>query len=114
MALRNASPLIEVKPRRVGGATYQVPVEIDADRRMSLGMRWVIESARKRPGKSSAEKLADELIDASRNLGNAVQATKRRTRWPRPIRPLLITAGSIRSCRDLIQQETLPRLVLRG
>ena len=73
LAIKNASPLVEVKPRRVGGATYQVPVEIEGDRRVSLGMRWLLESARKRPGKSTAEKLADEFIDASRNVGNAIK-----------------------------------------
>lgn len=73
LAIKNASPLLEVKPRRVGGATYQVPVEIEGDRRTSLGMRWLLESAHKRPGRSTAEKLADELIDASRNVGNAIK-----------------------------------------
>jgi len=64
-ALKNATPLLEVKPRRVGGATYQVPVEIPAARRGSLAMRWLIQSARKRPGKSMAEKLAGELMDGA-------------------------------------------------
>src|ERR1700716_2723540 len=68
-AMRNAMPLIEVKPRRVGGATYQVPVEIRADRRTSLAMRWIIQAARKRPGKSMAERLAGELMDAMNNTG---------------------------------------------
>src|SRR3989441_11194980 len=72
-ALKNASPLIEVKPRRVGGATYQVPVEIRADRRTSLAMRWLIQAARKRPGKSMAERLAGELMDAMNNTGGAVR-----------------------------------------
>ncbi len=72
-ALRNAMPLIEVKPRRVGGATYQVPVEIRADRRGSLAMRWIIEAARKRPGKSMADRLAGELVDAMNNAGGAVR-----------------------------------------
>jgi small subunit ribosomal protein S7 len=72
-AMRNASPLIEVKPRRVGGATYQVPVEIRADRRSSLAMRWIIEAARKRPGKSMADRLAGELVDAMNNAGGAVR-----------------------------------------
>ncbi len=72
-AIRNASPLIEVKPRRVGGATYQVPVEIRADRRSSLAMRWIIEAARKRPGKSMSERLAGELVDAMNNAGGAVR-----------------------------------------
>ena len=73
LALKNASPLIEVKPRRVGGATYQVPVEIRADRRTSLAMRWLIEAARKRPGKSMADRLAGELVDAMNNAGGAVR-----------------------------------------
>src|SRR6059036_3377244 len=73
VALKNASPLIEVKPRRVGGATYQVPVEIRADRRASLAMRWLIEAARKRPGKSMADRLAGELVDAMNNAGGAVR-----------------------------------------
>jgi small subunit ribosomal protein S7 len=72
-AIRNAMPLIEVKPRRVGGATYQVPVEIRADRRSSLAMRWLIEAARKRPGKSMAERLSGELVDAMNNAGGAVR-----------------------------------------
>jgi small subunit ribosomal protein S7 len=72
LALRNAMPLIEVKPKRVGGSTYQIPVEVRADRRISLGMRWLIESARKRNGRSMAEKLAGEFMDASNNLGAAV------------------------------------------
>ena len=72
-ALRNATPLIEVKPRRVGGATYQVPVEIRGDRRVSLGVRWLVQSARKRTGKSMSEKLAAELVDAMNGLGAAVK-----------------------------------------
>jgi len=73
VALRNAMPLIEVKPKRVGGATYQVPVEVRADRRISLGMRWLIEAARKRGGRSMGEKLAGELVDASNGIGAAVK-----------------------------------------
>ena len=72
-AMRNATPIIEVKPRRVGGATYQVPVEIRADRRTSLAMRWIIQAARKRPGKSMSERLAGELMDAMNNTGGAVR-----------------------------------------
>ena len=64
---------IEVKPKRVGGSTYQIPVEVRADRRISLGMRWLIESARKRNGKSMSDKLAAELMDASNGLGAAVK-----------------------------------------
>jgi small subunit ribosomal protein S7 len=72
-ALRNATPIIEVKPRRVGGATYQVPVEIRGDRRLSLGVRWLVQSARKRSGKSMSDKLASELVDAMNGLGAAVK-----------------------------------------
>ena len=72
-AVKNATPLIEVKPRRVGGATYQVPVEIRGDRRISLALRWLIASARARPGHSMAEKLAGELMDAARNTGATIK-----------------------------------------
>jgi small subunit ribosomal protein S7 len=72
-ALRNATPVLEVKPRRVGGATYQVPVEVRPERRVSLAVRWLIESARRRPGKSMAEKLANELLDASNNTGATIK-----------------------------------------
>ncbi len=72
-AVRNATPLIEVRPRRVGGATYQVPMEIREDRRMTLALRWLIASARKRPGKSMADKLAGELNDAFQNQGATVK-----------------------------------------
>ena len=72
-ALKNVGPLIEVKPRRVGGATYQVPVEVGPERRVSLAMRWIIQAARSRSGKSMAEKLAGELLDASNNTGTAIK-----------------------------------------
>ena len=72
-ALRNATPLLEVKPRRVGGATYQVPVEIRGDRRNSLAMRWLINSSRSRNGRSMAEKLAGELLDAFNNTGATIK-----------------------------------------
>jgi small subunit ribosomal protein S7 len=72
-ALRNATPAVEVKPRRVGGATYQVPVDIRAERRVSLAMRWLVRSARARRGRSMAEKLAGELLDASTGQGATVK-----------------------------------------
>lgn len=72
-AVRNASPTLEVKPRRVGGATYQIPVEVLPHRRRSLGMRWIIDAARNRPGKTFSEKLAAELADAAQNTGAAVK-----------------------------------------
>ncbi len=72
-ALRNVTPVIEVKPRRVGGATYQVPIDIRSDRRQSLAIRWLIYAARSRNGRSMEEKLAAELLDASNNTGNAIR-----------------------------------------
>lgn len=72
-AMKNATPLVEVKPRRVGGATYQIPVEIGASRRTALAMRWLIESARKRSGRNMAARLAGELLDAAKNEGSAVK-----------------------------------------
>jgi|SRR5690554_430295 len=72
-ALGNVSPSVEVKSRRVGGATYQVPVEVRASRRTALSMRWLIEAARKRGENSMPRKLAAELIDASENRGGAIK-----------------------------------------
>lgn len=72
-AVRNATPVVEVRPRRVGGATYQVPMEIREDRRLSLALRWLVQNARKRPGKSMIEKLAGELLDAYNNQGNTIK-----------------------------------------
>ena len=73
LALKNAAPTVEVKPRRVGGATYQVPMEVPTDRRQSLAMRWIIAGARTRGGRSMEEKLAGELLDAANNTGAAVK-----------------------------------------
>jgi small subunit ribosomal protein S7 len=72
-ALENVKPVVEVKSRRVGGATYQVPVEVRASRRQTLAMRWVIEAARDRTEKSMAHRLAHELMDAAENRGSAVR-----------------------------------------
>ncbi len=72
-ALENVRPTVEVKSRRVGGATYQVPVEVRASRRNTLAMRWLIDSAQKRGEKTMAQKLAGELLDASENKGTAVK-----------------------------------------
>jgi small subunit ribosomal protein S7 len=72
-ALGNVKPQIEVKPRRVGGSTYQVPVPVDAERQVSLAMRWLLTAARARGGRSMAEKLAGELMDAASNQGAAVK-----------------------------------------
>ena len=72
-ALDNVRPMVEVKSRRVGGATYQVPVEVRSERQMALAMRWITEAARTRSGKSMGTRLADELMDAAERRGNAVK-----------------------------------------
>ena len=72
-AVKNVSPVMEVKPRRVGGATYQVPMEVPSDRRISLASRWILQAAQSRSGKSFSEKLAAELMDAANNAGNAIR-----------------------------------------
>lgn len=72
-ALNNVMPVLEVRPRRVGGATYQVPMEVRPERRLSLGIRWLVEYARQRSGKSMMEKLAAEIIDAANNTGGSVK-----------------------------------------
>jgi small subunit ribosomal protein S7 len=71
--LTNATPVVEVRSRRVGGATYQVPVEVRSDRGTALGMRWIIRASRQRNDKSMALRLSRELIDASKNEGGAVR-----------------------------------------
>lgn len=72
-ALKNVMPVLEVRPRRVGGATYQVPMEVRPERRISLGIRWLVTSARKRGGRTMIEKLAAEIMDAANNQGAAVK-----------------------------------------
>jgi len=72
-ALENCMPMVEVKSRRVGGATYQVPVEVRPQRRQALALRWLVKYARSRPGKTMRDKLANELIEAAHNRGAAVK-----------------------------------------
>jgi len=72
-ALRNTSPLLEVKSKRIGGATYQVPREVKRERRLTLAMRWLIKATKARKGKPMREKLAEELIEASENRGAAIK-----------------------------------------
>lgn len=72
-ALRNVGPVMEVRPRRVGGATYQVPMEVPVSRRQTLAMRWVIDASRSRTGKAFSECLAGELLDAFNNTGSAIR-----------------------------------------
>lgn len=73
LALKNVGPIMEVRPRRVGGATYQVPMEVDPSRRLTLAIRWILGATRARSGKSFAEKLSAELIEASNNQGSAIR-----------------------------------------
>jgi small subunit ribosomal protein S7 len=72
-AIDNARPLLEIKPRRVGGATYQVPIEVKVDRGTSIAMRWIRDFARQKKGKSMEEKLADEIIDTYKGQGSAMK-----------------------------------------
>ena len=72
-AMNNVMPLLEVKARRIGGATYQVPIEVRAERRQTLGIRWILAAARKRGEKLMSERLAGELLDAANNTGAAVK-----------------------------------------
>jgi small subunit ribosomal protein S7 len=72
-ALKNVGPVMEVRPRRVGGATYQVPMEVPSHRRLTLAMRWIIDAAKARSGKSFAEKFSAEILDAYTNQGAAIR-----------------------------------------
>ena len=72
-AIDNASPLLEVKPKRIGGATYQVPMEVRGERKLALATKWILDGARAKKGKPMAEKLAQELVDCTNNQGNAIK-----------------------------------------
>jgi small subunit ribosomal protein S7 len=72
-AIQNAMPAVEVKPRRVGGSTYQIPVEVSSHRRLSLAIRWLLAATRARPGRSMSEKLAGELMDAAQGAGATIK-----------------------------------------
>lgn len=72
-AIENASPLLELRPKRIGGATYQVPVEVRGERRLTLAIRWILDQAKSKKGKPMSEKLSQELIDAANNTGGAVK-----------------------------------------
>ena len=87
-------PVVEVRSRRVGGATYQIPVEVRQERREALAMRWLIESARSRQEKSMKIKLANELLDASNDRGNAIKKKEDTHKWQKQIKLSLISAGN--------------------
>ena len=76
-AIQNASPLVEVKARRVGGSTYQVPVEVNGFRATNLSLRWIIQYSNQRVGRSMAIKLANEIIDTSNEIGNTIKKKRR-------------------------------------
>lgn len=109
VALENVRPTVEVKSRRVGGSTYQVPVEVRPVRRNALGMRWIVEAARKRGDKSMALRLANELSDASDNKGAAVKNVKTFTAWLKLTKHLLTTVGNkFLNLKGFIIDEALP------
>lgn len=90
-ALENIMPVLEVKARRVGGSTYQVPMEVRPERRETLGLRWLTTYARARSERTMRERLAGEIMDAVNGNGNACKSVRIPTRWQRPTRRLLIT-----------------------
>lgn len=92
-AMNNIMPVLEVKARRVGGANYQVPMEVRTERRQTLGLRWLTKYTRARGEKTMSERLAKELMDAANGAGASVKRRKIPTRWLRRIRPLLTTDG---------------------
>ena len=99
-AIKNVSPLLQLKSRRVGGANYQVPVPVSGERRQILAMRWIRDACRNKKGKAMAEKLADELIDASNKVGTAIKKRDdtQSTDHPSPAAPARVRHG--RSLQD--------------
>lgn len=93
-ALKNVMPVLEVRARRIGGANYQVPVEVRPDRRLSLGIRWVVNYARLRGERTMKERLAAELMDAFNNTGAAIKKKKIRIKWQKLIRLSHIIVGN--------------------
>ena len=93
-AINNVRPTVEVRSRRVGGATYQVPVEVKSKRSQALALRWIIDASRKRKDKKMSDKLFNEIYDAYQNKGSAIKKKKILIRWLSPIRLLLISGGN--------------------
>lgn len=105
-AMNNIKPALEVKSRRVGGANYQVPVEVKPDRAQALAFRWLAQYARLRNGHSMAENLANEIIDASNGTGASVRRKKIHIRWQKLIKHLLIIDGNY-YCNKLINERKM-------
>ena len=93
LAVENSKPVLEVKSRRVGGSNYQVPIEVRPDRRVALAYRWLIDYARKRPGRSMKERLANELWDAAQKEDQQLKSVKMFTKWQKLTKHLLTIAG---------------------
>ena len=89
-AIRNASPIVEVKARRVGGSTYQVPVEVNGFRATNLALRWIIKYAHQRVGRSMSIKLANEILDTSKEIGNTIKKKMKHIEWQKQIKRLHI------------------------
>ncbi len=94
-ALNNVMPVLEVRARRVGGATYQVPIEVRPERRQALGIRWLVNYARLRGERTMKQKLAAEIMDAANNTGNAVKKKEDTHKMQKPIKRLRITDGNL-------------------
>tara|TARA_Y100000590_G_C15246450_1_gene835847 strand:+ start:36 stop:533 length:498 start_codon:yes stop_codon:yes gene_type:complete len=94
-AINNIRPTVEVRSRRVGGATYQVPVEVKSKRSQALALRWLIEASRKRKDKKMSDKIFNEIYDAYQNKGSAIKKRKTLIRWQSQIKHLLILGGKI-------------------
>ena len=115
-AMDNIMPMLEVKARRVGGSTYQVPLEVRPERRQTLGIRWLVSYARSRGERTMSERLAGEILDASNNTGNAVKSAKIPTRWPKPTRLSHISAGNSHSFDAALRRSArlLPKTRIAG
>ena len=100
-AINNVRPTVEVRSRRVGGATYQVPVEVKSKRSQALALRWIIDASRKRKDKKMADKLFNEIYDAYQNKGSAIKKKKILIKWQSLIKHLLTLGGNLK-CQEHI------------
>ena len=107
-ALKNIMPVLEVKARRVGGANYQVPIEVRPERRSTLGLRWLVNYARLRGEKTMEERLAGEIIDAATTLVLLLRNVKIRTKWLKLTKRLLTTVGKIEQYMTVSKTINIP------